>query len=473
MPPQAAPVAEARAAVADDRRPGLFGEPGFADASGRASTDPLALLPAQPVIDLAALALMVSSPALELEFMPASPWRGLTLRRARPPWPAEDSDPGELHERFGDSVGRCMEDAGTVAVFFSGGLDSLAVLLHARAIAMRQGRRVVAVTVDLLDDNQVPVSSVARGLIAALAPECDLAVISPSPDGLPEPPWRPQGPYLRGLPRLNRAANEAAARLGAGVMLNGNGGDELFMTRDYLALALAGARRWHDLTGYLGDICRYYGPARGLMRETLAVLAPLGGARRSFQLYTAVQTPALAVPGALGVISPQLRPAVISFARSWLSSEASLAARSGPRPWCRTLARDMVWPLDPAPGYGPVPERSPFMDPGFARYAVGLPLAATYSAAYRVPYHRHKALVAGLAGPGGAGHLPAGKQQFGDAVRRYFAAVMAGRPLTGARHGLFSGTAAAQLAGDPRLAPVCHAIDVWLDGAITKGATVG
>jgi Asparagine synthase len=473
LPEQAAQMTETRAVVGDHQRTGLFEEPDYVDASGIASTDPLPLLPPQPVIDLAALALMVSSPALELEFMPASPWRGLTLRRARPRWPAEDTDPAELRERFRDSVERSMGDASTVAVFFSGGLDSLAVLLHAEAIARRQDRRVVAVTVDLLDDNWVPVSEVASGLIAALAPGCDLTVVNASPDDLPEPPWRPQGPYLRGLPRLNRAASEAAARLGATVMLNGSGGDELFMTPDYLALALAAARRWRDLARYLGDICRYYGPARGLMRETLAMLAPLAGPRRSFQLYTAVQTPALSQPGALDVISPQLRPAMIGFAGSWLAAEAELAAGSGPSLWCRALARDMVWPLDPAPSYGPVPERSPFMDPGFARYAVALPLSATYSAAYRIPYHRHKALVAGLVRPEVVSHLPTGKQQFGNAVRRYFACVMSGRPLSGARHGLFSRSAADQLAGDPRLAPVCHAIDVWLDGAIRKGATVG
>jgi Asparagine synthase len=466
-------MAEARAAVRDDPRTGLFEEPDYVDASGHASMDPLTLLPPQPLIDLAGLALMVSSPALELEFMPASPWRGLTLRRARPGWPSRATDVAELHERFRDSVERCMGDASTVAVFFSGGLDSLAVLLHARAIARRQGRRVVAVTVDLLDDNWVPVSKVASDLIAALAPGCDLTVVSANPDDLPEPPWRPQGPHLRGLPRLNRAANEAAARHGATIMLNGSGADELFMTRDYLALALAGDRRWHDLARYLGDVCRYYGPPRGLLRETLATLAPLAGPRRSFQLYTAVQTPALSEPGALDVISPELRPAVIGFARSWLATQAELAAGSGPHPWCRALARDMVWPFDPAPSYGPVPECSPFTHPDFAWYAIALPLTATYSAAYRVPYHRHKALVAGLVRPDVVGHLPTGKQQFGNAVRRYFGCVMSGRPLTGAGHGLFSSTAADQMARDPRLAPVCHAIDVWLDGAITKGATVG
>jgi Asparagine synthase len=163
-------MAEARAAVRDDHRTGLFEAPDYVDASGHASMDPLTLLPPQPMIDLASLALMVSSPALELEFMPASPWRGLTLRRARPRWPSRATDVAELHERFRDSVERCMGDASTVAVFFSGGLDSLAVLLHARAIARRQGRRVVAVTVDLLDDNWVPVSKVASDLIAALAP---------------------------------------------------------------------------------------------------------------------------------------------------------------------------------------------------------------------------------------------------------------------------------------------------------------
>ena len=130
-----------------------------------------------------------------------------------------------------------------------------------------------------------------------------------------------------------------------------------------------------------------------------------------------------------------------------------------------------VWPLDPAPGYGPVPERSPFMEPAFARYAAALPLTATYSAGYRVPYHRHKALVAGLAPAAAVGCLPPGKQQFSGAIRRYFAHVLAERSLAGVEHGLFGPEAAGLLARQPDLAPVCHAIDVWLEGAIEQGAS--
>jgi hypothetical protein len=464
---------ETRVRPLDDRLTGLFEEPQYVDARGRASPDPLALLGSRPRVDLSGLALMFSSPALELEFMPASPWHNVTLRRTRPRWPLLTTDPADLPEEFRESVERCMGDAGTVAVFFSGGLDSLAVLLQARAVARRQGGRVFAVTVDLLDDNRVPVSDVAHRLIAALAPDCELVLVGPDPDGLPEPPWLPRGPHLRGLPRLNRAANEAAAAHGATVMLNGNGADELFMTRDYLALALAQARRWKDLGRYIGDICRYYGTARGIVRETMAIIAPILGRQYSFQLYTALQSPALAEPGVLDMIAPDLRPAIIDFTRSWLAGQAAHGAACRPHPWCRALARDMVWPLDPAPDYGPVPERSPFMDPAFARYAVALPLAATYSAAYAAPYHRHKALVARLAPPEVTNHLPTGKQQFGDAISRYFARVLAGRRLAGSQHGLFSAATADLLAREPRVTPVCHAIDVWLDGAIQRGATVG
>jgi asparagine synthase (glutamine-hydrolysing) len=458
--------------VAEGHPAGLFERPRFVTPGGQASADPLEVLPPRPAVDLAGLALMLSAPAVELEFMPASPWLGVTLRRPEPPWPLPATDPAELTGEFHASVERCMGGAGTVAVFFSGGLDSLAVLLHARDIARGQGRQVAAVAVDLLDDNGVTVAEVARRLIGSLAPGCPLVVIPPDPGGLPEPAWLPQGPRLRGLPRLNRAASEAAERLGATVMLTGNGGDELFMTRDYLALELARARRWRDAASYLRDVCRYWGLRRGLTREGLAVLVPALAPRYSFGLYTALESPSLADTGALELLAPAVRPAVERFAGQWLADRAALA-RGTRTSWCATLARDMMWPLDPAPGYGAVPELSPFMDQRFASYAAGLPLAATYCATRAVPYHRHKALVAGLAPDGAAAHLPAGKQQFTAAIRRYFSRVLAGRRLVGAEHGLFSPQAAALLGQMPHLAPVCHAMDVWLEGAISKGASVG
>ena len=78
---------------------GMFEAPSYVTPDGRASEDPLQLSGRDPVVDLAGLALMLSSPALELEFMPASLWRGLTLRRLGLPLAAHGSDPAGTASR--------------------------------------------------------------------------------------------------------------------------------------------------------------------------------------------------------------------------------------------------------------------------------------------------------------------------------------------------------------------------------------
>ena len=124
---------------------GLLERVVYESADGRVADDLGDVLPDPAAVSLPNLALVLANPSLELAFIPRSLWTGVRLRRTIQRWPEEDgSDLGEIEERFNAGVGRCLGDAGTVAVAVSGGLDSLAVLYHAGLHCRAQGRRLVA-----------------------------------------------------------------------------------------------------------------------------------------------------------------------------------------------------------------------------------------------------------------------------------------------------------------------------------------
>jgi asparagine synthase (glutamine-hydrolysing) len=111
--------------------------PLFEDGAGRRSADPLALTGPAPVVDLEALALMLAPPALLGEFVPRSLWQGVRRVPVEIPQPL----PGSLPLAFSRAVAAMTADAEVIGVLVSGGLDSLAVLVHALRVAKR--RRVI------------------------------------------------------------------------------------------------------------------------------------------------------------------------------------------------------------------------------------------------------------------------------------------------------------------------------------------
>jgi len=74
--------------------------------------------------------------------------------------------PGSLPVAFTAAVAELTAAAETIGVLVSGGLDSLAVLVHALRVA--DGRRVVALTTDLVDDAGGSTVAVVARLLTCL-----------------------------------------------------------------------------------------------------------------------------------------------------------------------------------------------------------------------------------------------------------------------------------------------------------------
>jgi hypothetical protein len=426
-------------------------EPLFEDGAGRRSADPLTLAGPAPVVDLEALALLLAPPALLGEFVPRSPWQGLRRVPAEVPVPL----PGSLPRAFARSVAELTRDAETVGVLVSGGLDSLAVLVHALRAA--GGRRVVALTTDLVDDAGGSAAAVVRRLLADLQLPAELVVLDPARD-LAEPVWSAAGPRLDALPRVNAAAARRAAELGCQVLLSGDGADELLGVPRYATGAVAARQGAAAAARYAADVAAS-GP--GLAGEALAAAARLLPRGPRARAYWAANWPAWCDPVAPPVLAEPYRSAATAWAREWVDGQVAAHAAAG-RSWARADAHDAAFPREAIPPAGPVPQASPFLHPAFLRAALALPLGDRYDPALPSAYLRCKAQVVRLLPAGALPALPRRKQYFKRALAA--SAVGGRRAPRCAAAGLLDPVALAA-ERDPAVLLVVAALERWLAGA--------
>lgn len=197
-------------------------------------------------MDLFALALLFAPPVLTGEFRPRCPWRGVHRVPTAAPQPAAGVTREQLRAGFQSAVRAAIGDSGVIGVKVSGGLDSLAVLVHAVSVAA--GRPVVALCTDLVDDTGVSTRQVICNVLEALGLDVELVIVDPA-EHCAKPRWSAVGPRLDALPEVKAATAGMAARRGADVLLSGDGADELLAVPRFATWQLAracGARAGPD-----------------------------------------------------------------------------------------------------------------------------------------------------------------------------------------------------------------------------------
>lgn len=412
-------------------------------------------------MDLDGLARLFTGPGLWGEFTPSSFFTGVEL--VWPPvTPTATNTP--LPEVFADAVAELCADASAVAVSLSGGLDSLAVLTH--VLALRPLRRVLAFVVDLVDDSGMRTATFVRGLLADLdlTERVQLVVVDPA-HCITEPAWSPHGPRPDALPVVNATVARLAAEAGAGVLLSGDGADELlavprFATAQVLQrFGIRGARR------YLADMAQS-GPA--ICGELLAMASHALPVAARTRLYWAANWPEWSPPAVSDVLAEPLREAARAWARDWV--DATLRAHAtARRSWASADAFDAWWPRNYRPPTGFLPEASPFLHPDVVAAAVALPLATRYHPAGVTAYQRSKAHVIELFPPALRPGLPDRKRTY----RAALAASVARRSATPIAEtiGLLDPDAVARET-DPATRMTVAAVESWLSGAVTAGITM-
>ncbi|MFD8833151.1 asparagine synthase-related protein, partial [Bacillus subtilis] len=391
-------------------------------------------------------------------------WRGVERLPVRPVVPV--SHPGGLRAAFAESVRSLTAGVDAIGVALSGGLDSLATLLHVCDVA--GDRRVIAFTGDHRDDRGRSCVPVVRRLLAqlGLAERVDLVVIDPARHRA-VPVWSPVGPRLDSLPEVNAALSETADRLGVGVLLSGVGSDELLGVPRYAAVGIARRHGVGAAWRYLRDVG---GSGPGMAGEAAAILARLAPAGAGARAYWAVNWPEWTAPTASPAIAEPYRVHATAWGRSWVEERISAHAAVG-RSWAEADALDAFWPHEVIGPAGPVPEASPFLTEGFLAAAFAVPLADRYGPMAPTAYWRCKWLVLSLMPQRALAVLPRRKAYFTAALAGEAAALDVRAPLLSVECGLIDRAGLAR-EKDTAFLMALSAVEHWLLGAVERGAAL-
>lgn len=321
----------------------------------------------------------------------------------------------------------------------------------------------VAFTTDLTDDAGGSSAAVVRRLLDDLKLPVELVVLDPDRDR-GEPAWSATGPRPDALPEVNAAVAERAVELGVGMLLSGDGADELLGVPRFATGAVV---RRHGIRGGLQYAADVAGSGPGLPGEVAGFIGRVLPAPIRARTYWAANWPAWCNPKAPAVLGSPYREAATWWAQHWVDTVAGHAAVG--RSWAEADAHDALFPLVISPA-GPVPKASPFLHDGFLAAALALPLGDRYHPGLPSAYLRCKAQVVRLLPRYVLGALPRRKQ--------YFTLTLAHQAAAGRRAprcveaGLLDADSLAA-EHDAAVLLVVAAVERWLAGAEMAGAAIG
>jgi asparagine synthase (glutamine-hydrolysing) len=264
---------------------------------------------------------------------------------------------------------------------------------------------------------------------------------------------------------VNARVNAAAADAGCGVLLSGNGADELLAAGSFAFAEVTGRWGARGACRYLADLA---GTEAGWPGEVAAVAARALPARWSAAAYWAANWPRLCRPSVSPVLAAGHHDQARAWAAGWVREQVAGHAQAG-RSWAQADWVDTFWPRGFCPAAGGVPEGSPFLHPDLVAAALAVPVAARYDPRPAHAYHRIKPLVVGL--------FPAQMRAGLPTAKRYYAAALA-RAVTGplaapvaVQAGLLD---AAEVAActDTATRLTVTAVETWLAGAVVRGYQV-
>lgn len=243
-------------------------------------------------------------PGHSLTWRASDPGRACVEPHWHPPhfddWSRADDGTDELLMLLGDAVAERIDADGPTAVALSGGWDSPAVFAAASHILERAPGRgslyPISVSFPPGDPGREDelIESIVRHWRAATTWLASSDI--PAVDGLAQRASVRDEPFPHPFEPMNRAIARAAVRGGAVVLLDGNGGDQLFETTSIYLADLVRAGRWTHATR---EWQARGGGARALVRDAILPALPnaiLRGADRLSGFRTTLGDPLLRRP---------------------------------------------------------------------------------------------------------------------------------------------------------------------------------
>lgn len=430
------------------------------------TVESISKLPSYCDVDLEALSLLFTDVSLNGDFQPNSPWKNTTKEWRHSPPSFQGSTVSDLRDVFKHCVASCLGSCPTVAVAFSGGLDSLAVLQQAAKLCQKTDRRCIAITANLRDDSGGDAATTAAQLIDTLQLKCKHIVLDPKSAHSP-PTWSFAGPRLEAIPNVARAISDLAAGAGAGVLITGNGADGVLGAPRYLTGPLIRQMKFKAAFQYVLESVR--AGRHAVRNEICGFLARLLPRRTRTHLYWATNCPELCDVKIPTVLADRFRDRAHNWQLEWIANrieEHYLQSSS----WAAADAWDSAYPHEVFPAAGLIDERSPFLDSRFIKVALQIPIVERLGSQWSFVYHRQKRLVVELLDSVSLKDLPTHKQIFSSAIRQEEEAPVTADCLI--ESGLLKGDQIHIAARDPRIRQRVRATENWLCEAITRGYRV-
>jgi asparagine synthetase B (glutamine-hydrolysing) len=408
---------------------------------------------------------MLSAPAVEFEYLPAPLWENLKFEQYHP---VDDlsgaTQPGDILKAFHATVDEATNGAETVAVLFSGGLDSLAVLCHAHRQCQNTDRRLVTSVINISDDDGVKAADVAARLIRDFSIDTELIVTEPRSTECRTRFWSIDGPSFVAMPLYVRAAVDSVRALGSEVLLDGSGGDETMQFPGFGSGTFACGGDLKALCGYLKDTFRYDAQA-AVLGEFASSIAKVLPRPLSSALYHSFHLTDLARLSKQQIVSAKYRELVDEYVVKWYQHRITwLDQLRGS--WTKMALLDQIHPIEPVQDFG-LPIRSPFLQIDFVKAALRLPSAARYSHGLKFPYHRWKSITCDLLPPECRKYAPRYKQLYRTSVAEYRSSYDPRKSIS-----VNLGIARPEPFTDSRIRRAVINLDNWLNEAIRRGINI-
>lgn len=357
------------------------------------------------------IALMLSKVSVINEFFPDSPWNNESKVWKSFSYTYHTSDVTNLKLRFTHVISSIINKYDTIAVAFSGGLDSLAILLETSRQCKDLGKTCIAITAEMVDDKGESCFLQSQKVIKDFSIDCKHIKFVPKNSSTLY--WNKEGPRREAMPYAVQEMANIAESQNAKVILSGSGADSILGCPKYLTYTFLEQKKYTDLFYYVVDV----GKAGfwALRREFSSLFSNKLEPYLSVKAYMALSDPEVCDVEVNNHLNEPYKTLVNSWSKDWLINNIDLLIKHHSS-WAKMDAINLINMYDPLPPAGEILHINPFEDDELVRISTEIPLEIRYNSSFPSAYLRQKSLVVSLIGIDNLKYLPQYKKTYRNTI---------------------------------------------------------